>query len=1394
VNDYGGNRDMAVEISAEVDQSTSLAHQQNAIPFVRELSVTNVSAITLNNLVVTISCDPEFLEPKKIHVQRIEPGSSFTLSVVDVQLKYSFLASVTEAIPGRLTIEVSADDTLVGTYQAQLRLLAYDEWAGLSTLPEIVAAFSQPNHPAIERILSEASRLLAANGLKSSLEGYQAKDKQRAWEIASGIYSAIAGQRIVYCNPPASFEKTGQKIRTVDRIMEGRLASCLDLSMLFCSCLEQAGLRPLVLLKRDHSYVGVWLAEEQLSSAAVDQLQVIRKRAQLHDLIVFEATDVTGDQPATFELAIARANKYLEQEDTFEVAIDIHRAREERILPLPSRQSDGKIIQPATEQSTGSIGKTMVAPAPGIPVDPPVTEESKAEGSHRLEQWKRKLLDLSLRNRLLNFKASKSTIPVLCSDPAELENRLSDGDKLKFRSLLGVIPADDPRSRAILLDRNHGDVVKDLTQRAFRNGEIFSDLAQDVLESRLTEIYRSARSSFEEGGANTLFLALGFLEWKEVATASKVSKAPLILIPVTLERKSVQHGFTLSIHDDEARVNATLLEMLRHDFELEVGGVDPLPTDSKGIDVPLVWRRFSRAVQDIPGWEVTKDVALGLFSFAKYLMWKDLQDRTEVLKRSPVVKHLLESAGGAYPDQGDFPDPNLLDEQRHPTQTFCPLIADSSQMSAVFAAADGKSFVLDGPPGTGKSQTIVNIIAQCLATGKTVLFVSEKLAALEVVHRRLKQLGLDPFCLQLHSAKAKKSEIIEHLGTTWTLAKKQPVSEWVNEAARLARLRQDLTTYVRELHRRYTNGLTPFTATSTVIIHNGNVACEFFWQGPDAHSQTDLERLRELVENLAGRMLEVGDIATAPFRQIQQAQWSPSWERDFKIAAQELHQAADALRSTAAQFGLLLDAPKDYSWAQLRALDELADCFLAQPNPPLHSVEMLIADEFRRKCKTAIAHLKTRKNLWNALEARYDEMALTLPHSTMLTELREARLNWWPKSWLGVRRICKRVDTALISAARSSPDTIETELTRLRAVVEQDQKIEVCGNEIGPVLRQDWCGNITDDVRLERLVGWGEKVAVAVKSLISTFPGDSFRSRCLAFIEQTLESEANAEYLSISHFREAMIRFRAARQAFTSAVKCDESSVFGADDATGLGLRIAAQCQVWESSLSVLRPWCNWYSARTQALKEGLTPMIVLVEQGRVGTQDVAGCFEFNYAQWWLSAVLDKVQVLREFVSREHQRRIDTFVKLDESFSRLTRDYLVASLSGRIPRAQVEPGSGSELAILAREMSKKSRHMAIRTLVQKMPTALSRLAPCFMMSPLASCRGCPDIDPERSMTIARSSGGRSGRPFFGASGACTRTKTSTVFSRPVTNPGRAATTLTSIPLDIVLLLAFHLAL
>ena len=339
---------------------------------------------------------------------------------------------------------------------------------------------------------------------------------------------------------------------------------------------------------------------------------------------------------------------------------------------------------------------------------------------------------------------------------------------------------------------------------------------------------------------------MGFLNWKRSESDPRTYRAPLILLPVTLERKSARSGVILTAHEDEPRFNLTLLELLRQDFELMIPELEgELPVDDKGVDVRAVWTSVRRAVRDVPGFEVVEDLALGVFSFAKYLMWKDLTDRVDQLKSNAVVRHLIETPREPFIGEDCFPDASELDVKLDASEIFAPLPADSSQLAAVVASGRGCDFVLDGPPGTGKSQTIANMIAHNLALGRKVLFVAEKMAALEVVYRRLEARGLAPFCLELHSNKANKFQVIQQLGRAWDTRDAVAAEEWSQETGKLSALRDELNTLVSLLHDKADNGMSLFDAIGQTVKDADARTPDLGWQASARHDKPALDRMRE---------------------------------------------------------------------------------------------------------------------------------------------------------------------------------------------------------------------------------------------------------------------------------------------------------------------------------------------------------------------------------------------------------------------------------------------------------------------------------------------------------------------------------------------------------------------
>ncbi|MBX7246784.1 MAG: DUF3320 domain-containing protein [Candidatus Sumerlaeaceae bacterium] len=847
----------------------------------------------------------------------------------------------------------------------------------------------------------------------------------------------------------------------------------------------------------------------------MDDITALRKRVKLRELVLFETTVATHRPAPTFSHAVELGAKHVaeENEEAFELAVDIRRARLQRIKPLASAEAHGTIA-PA---ETSPIVEPTFDEAPDLPDDDAAAEPDPAtlNPKDRLARWQRKLLDLSLSNNLLNFRSGKKAIKVEAPDPGALEDLLSDGQALRLLARPALMDGADPRNQAIHEGREREDLRREHARDALSRREVFVDLPQDELDARLVELFRAARSTLQEGGANTLFLAIGFLSWTREDKAGARYRAPLILVPVNLNRRSVRSGFTLTLHDDEPRFNPTLIEMLRQDFKLNLGVADgELPKDDAGLDVAGIWKTVSHAIKDIKGWEVTEDVVLAMFSFAKYLMWKDLTERTDQLRENPVVRHLIDTPRESYPSEIDFPNVKWLDRDLPPERTFCPLPADSSQLSAVMAAARGKDFVLVGPPGTGKSQTIANLIAQCLAEDKRVLFVSEKIAALDVVYRRLREVGLGEFCLELHSNKARKLDVLAQLQQAWEAKGAVDADSWRTEAQRLRNLRDQLNGYVERLHLRHGNGMTIFEAIGRVVDGEDIPPLGLSWSGPNIHELPAMETLREVVDRLEVNSQAVGRDAlmTHPLATVGHDDWSPTWQQTLIEAARKVIPAARAVAQTGAHFSQSVGLPEMPLNRHVRgALAILARTlpqaagrdwsFVLRPDAKiladrLHEAVALLTehqshsaalsppwpDSVISTCKQGLQVLKNRRDThaqlgqpWpmntvlelkkglalldsidqamKQLSVSYGEQVEQLNVGQLQREWAKAGKAMWPLSWLAKRKISKALDAVV--TGEGEPDVAKD----LRAWVEiRALRSQVMALDLGAETEGLWTG------------------------------------------------------------------------------------------------------------------------------------------------------------------------------------------------------------------------------------------------------------------------------------------------------------------------------------------------
>jgi len=414
----------------------------------------------------------------------------------------------------------------------------------------------------------------------------------------------------------------------------------------------------------------------------------------------------------------------------------------------------------------------------------------------KLIESKEKLINLTRQNNLLFYKKRKNSSLVIKQPSLQLLfNGLVNEDTFKFWML-------PKQANQQALQNNLFDAQKDpvdtevLESNPPEDDEIVCNFStNEELLKILKSIYRRAKTETEERGLNICYAFFGLLEWKEKET-SENCYAPLVLVPVILEHKSANKPYELTVGDDEILINPAIRVKLKRDFNL----VLPEPEDLESINLEDYFKSVEKKFKEV-GFKVKRETHIGLFSFYKLIMYNDYEKHLDLYKKHSLIGVLGGEGDIRDVNGSDLPKPEDLDAISDPKRMFHVLDADSSQHVCIQAAVNGNNFVMIGPPGTGKSQTIANIIAKFLEDNKSVLFISEKMAALDVVYKRLNDVGLSDFCLELHSHKANKKKIITELGRSLTerTIPKKTIS--THEHQQLLTTRDTLNLYIRELHQ-----------------------------------------------------------------------------------------------------------------------------------------------------------------------------------------------------------------------------------------------------------------------------------------------------------------------------------------------------------------------------------------------------------------------------------------------------------------------------------------------------------------------------------------------------------------------------------------------------------------
>ncbi|MBI1763645.1 MAG: DUF3320 domain-containing protein [Acidobacteria bacterium] len=938
----------------------------------------------------------------------------------------------------------------------------------------------------------------------------------------------------------------------------------------------------------------------------------------------------------------------------------------------------------------------------------------------RLEAWKRKLIDLTKRNRLLNFKPTRvTTIRIIDELPTEVFRTLwLQNQTMTFQP--NSAPAGrnatafDPAADLLELEESE-ESAETFTQadRALLAGRhtdkrLQTKLFAEQLATNLLRLYQNAVSLLEEQGVNALYLTLGMLEWQESVASEVTLKAPLLLLPVELVRQNARSLFTLKTTQDDPLLNPALVEKLRHDFRL---ALPSLPETFEDFEPQSYFAQLQESLAAQPGWRITNEINLGLFTFQKFVMYKDLENNDAAYANHPVIQALcLGKSVRAQPLPEHLLDAKL-DEALPPETTLQVLDADSSQQRALLAVQAGKDLVIEGPPGTGKSQTITNLVTEALAAGQRILFVSEKMAALEVVYNRLAAAGLQDYCLQLHSNKANKRAVLDELGRALD-SPRSPNHTHDEQLKRLGVLRAELNDYAAALHTPFGKlAATPYEAFGEFDRHLSAPIVNAEIKGLADCDRAALERTcRELTE-LVARINATGAPDTHPWRDSTLQNLNGAQEDELREVLRQATAWLNYLGGLSQQFADELGAACPRTLGQIEVLCELALALAHSPG---------VSEAVLRNERWNTTSAEARELLMRG--ARYSQRyaALTQQFRAELLELDFAGLLVRYRAHCGsVLRFFKPAFWADRKTLRGNfqpgyqPTTNEKLLAALSEALACREDLlflrerEPLGREL---FGEHWRGVESDWVQLQRLAEW----VVSVRRYIIE---EALQSKGITLASQRRHEQARVQE-RVAELRRALDITRQTIEQIRQLAALRSESELTAAAAAQLA-RLAARLSELGAHPAKLRAWVDYQRSLAQCWYGLAGPLLQKFFQERLSWEQLEPAFRRLFFRRWLDLVCQEQTALAHFRALTHEQRIREFQELDLNALTLARQRTLHQLARARDRELTKPERHNELVTIQREIRKRNRNLPLRQLFARAPQALLAIKPCLMMSPLS---------------------------------------------------------------------------
>lgn len=933
-----------------------------------------------------------------------------------------------------------------------------------------------------------------------------------------------------------------------------------------------------------------------------------------------------------------------------------------------------------------------------------------------LEAARRKLVETGTRNRLVhvnrqNQRANCLNIINERSDDV-FELLRCNSQRMRFKAM-----GKDKQSDGEGMLLAPPDETLEEGSARYTDNFLETPLGPEALARRLLRLAGSARAAEEEQGINILYLALGFLRWKESESSEIQREAPLLLLPVELVRNERTSTYDIRCRDDDLATNLPLQQRLVGDFGIHLPDIE----ENEGWHPSDYFARVADVVSTKSGWSVDEDgMQLGFFSFAKLLMHRDLDPANwpdGAFGKSDLLGGLLHE--GFEADEPLFGPEDKLDALLDPAEIVQVVDADASQTKVIEEVRKGSSLVVQGPPGTGKSQTITNIIAAAAHDGKSVLFVAEKMAALSVVHQRLVRTGLRDICLELHSRAANKKALAQELGRTLVAATKPlPVED---DSDALRKQRDTLNRLASLLHTPLRPGNdTPFEtlAELTGLIGRDAPPPVTPLAGLEALNQGQRAALVDAIGRLVEALDAVGEPDAHPFAGTTVHNLQPT---DIARLSSEVADAVaqvDLLRQEADVIAGALGLPCPDTLKAIAQLAETLDLLAGAPvGAPDHAAALFDHVEQPRLAE-ALATGQSWRDAREAARPEFSDSAETADPGALRSGILRGQGSFFGRLSGTYRRASAELGSLLAGPLPNAPADRLALVDRLADLRRKRQALADEEAWLQATLGISWRGENTPFAELREAGDWIARIKGSgriseAETLVSVLKAGSGPAAQAATLREKARIACAALRLPVERLGLSL-----ATEAETSEI--EDAPIVATRDRLA---RILGQEHRYQD-------WARLARARSEIAKGRGKAVLEVIEAGHVERARAAEDFLYACAESRWAAHRAAQPELDSFAHLDRHDIVEEFRELEHGHIEQARARILERHFNQIPR-----GTTGEMGIIRGEIGRKRGHKSIRWVMHNAGSMVQRIKPVMLMSPISVAQFLPPASADFDLLV-----------------------------------------------------------